>query len=142
MNLIKRYTPLGEPHGLVNVLANSVPFNDFADMTGENKEKARKQKLEDARIVKIRYINFRGTHERLTKHYCRYAGDPIQQWHLIPNQEYDVPFGLVAEVNGTRMPQRSGLVSIDGSDVNDDGSPLTKDQSGIQLHQLVPANFY
>lgn len=134
-------TSSGEQHGLINTLTNSVQFDDFKHMAPNIKAKVEKEKKEDARIVKVKYLNSRGRHERLTKPYCRYAGDPIQIWHLIPNQVYDLPMGFVKEVNDKKMPVRSGLVEVDGKKVKDDGSPLDQDQEGEQLHMLVPATF-
>ena len=88
-------------------------------------------------------MNARGRHERLTKPYCRYSGDPIQIWHFIPGKVYDVPLGLVNEVNDTnkRMKKRSGLVSIDGNSVNKDESPLAQDQEGEWLHRFAAVGF-
>ena len=142
MTQLLRATASGEQHGLINVLTNSVAFDDFKHMTGEMKEKCRKEKKEDAKLVKVRYRNSRGRHERLTKPYCRWAGEPIQIWHLIPGQEYEVPYGMVKEVNGVKVMQRSGLLSVDGQAVTKDESPLDKDQEGERLHELIPASFF
>lgn len=133
-------TAAGEQHGLINTLTNSVQFDDFKHMAPAIKAKCEKAKKEDARIVKARYINHRGKHERLSKPYCKWAGDPIQQWHLIPGYTYDLPLGLINEVNAVRMPIRSGLVSVDGQDLNN-GAPLDKDSEGEKIHELVPASF-
>ena len=135
-------TASGEQHGLINILTNSVPFDDFKHMSPEIKAKAEKQKKEDARIVKMKYINMRGRHERLSKSYCKWSGDPIQQWHLIPHHIYDLPVGFVEEVNNApKIPKRSGLMTVDGQDLKPDGSPIEKDQEGEQLHMLVPATY-
>lgn len=133
----------GELHGLINTLTNSVPFDDFKHMAPHLKTKIEKQKKEDAKVVKAEYMNSRGRHERLTKPYCRYAGDPIQVWHFIPGKVYEVPMGLVNEVNDVtkKIPKRSGLVSVDGNSVNKDESPLAKDEEGEWLHKLVPCSF-
>src|SRR5579864_4674783 len=93
------YTASGEQHGLLYQLSNSVPFDDFKHMKPEHRKEVIAQKKEDDKIVKAEYLNSRGKHERLTKPYCRYAGDPIQMWHFIPGKQYDVPLGLVKEVN-------------------------------------------
>lgn len=134
-------TATGEQHGLINTLTNSVPFDDFKNMTPEMKAKCQKEKKEDSRIVKARYINHRGGHERLSKPYCRWAGDPIQMYHLIPGRTYELPIGFINEVNAVRMPKRSGLVSVDGQDILKDGAPLDKDTAGEAIHELVPASF-
>jgi len=143
MTQLIRATANGEMHGLINTLTNSVDNNDFKHMTPKTKAELEKQKKEDARIVKAEYMNSRGRHERLTKPYCRYAGDPIQMWHLIPGQVYEVPLGMVNEVNdkSKHLKIRSDLVTKDGMDVKRDGSPLDKDEDGEWLHKLVPIGF-
>jgi hypothetical protein len=132
----------GEVHGLVGVLTNSVPFDDFKHMKPENKKETQNQKKEDDRLVQAEYMNSRGRHERLTMPYCKYAGDQIQLWHFIPGHVYEVPMGLVNQVNDKNkvMKQLSGLVSVDGNDVAD-GAPLSKDRDGTWLHKMIPVNF-
>ena len=130
-------TASGEKHGLINSVGNSVKAEDrFKNITEKNKEKAEKQRKEDCRMVKARYINHRGNHERLSKPYCRYAGDPIQTWHFIPEQEYEVPKGLVDEVNdpNKRLARRSEI--LDSS-----GKPTLKDGPGERIHEFVPISF-
>ena len=136
-------TANGEMHGLINTLTNCVPFDDFKNMKTEHKKDMRAQKAEDAKTVKAEYMNSRGRHERLTKPYCRYAGDPIEIWHFIPGKTYEVPLGLVKEVNDSskKLPRRSGLVSIDGEAVKKDESPLDKDEEGEWIHRFVAVGF-
>lgn len=136
-------TASGELHGLINVLTNSNAADDFKNFSPENKEKLKKEKKEDSRIVKAEYMNSRGRHERLTKPYCRYAGDPIEIWHFIPGRAYDVPIGLINEVNdgSKHMKRRSGLLSLDGNPVKKDESPLESDEEGDWLHKFVPIGF-
>jgi len=143
MSTITLSTASGELHGLINTLTNSVPFDDFKNMKPEHKKEMERKKKEDARIVKAEYMNSRGRHERLTKPYCKYAGDPIQIYHLIPGKTYELPFGLIEEVNdkSKHIPKRSGLVSIDGQSIRKDESPLEKDEEGEWLHRLVPVGF-
>jgi len=127
-------TETNEKHGLVNVLANSVPYDDFKNINVKIKEKCRKAKEHDHQLVKVRYINHRGQHERLSRPYMRWAGDPIQMWHFIPGYEYDVPRGLVEEVNDKRKrPMKmSGLLDAQGK-------PLMKDIPGDPIHEFVSA---
>lgn len=139
--MVTMYTATGEAHGLINTIGNSVAFDDFKHMDPKTKAKCEKEKKEDARMVKARYINSRGQHERLQKPYCRWAGDPIQMYNLIPGYVYELPYGLVREVNEKKNVQRSGLVSQDGKNVTHDESPLAKDQEVASLHQLVPVTF-
>jgi len=136
-------TASGELHGMINVLTNSVPFDEFKNMKPEHKKELERQKKEDSKIVKAEYMNSRGRHERLTKPYCKYAGDPIQIWHFIPGKVYEVPLGLVKEVNDStkHLKRRSGLVSIDGEPIRKDESPLDKDEDGEWLHKFVANGF-
>jgi hypothetical protein len=134
-------TQSGELHGMIDVKTNSVEDNGFKYFDPKHKAALEKQRKEHGRLVKIKYRNLRGKHERLTKPYCKYAGDPIQIWHFIPGYTYEVPMGLVEEVNAARLPVRSGLVSVDGVPLNKDESPLDRDMEGEQLHQMYPANF-
>lgn len=135
-------TAAGEQHGLINTLTNSVSFDDFKNMTPPHKAHCEKEKKDDSRIVKARYINHQGRHERLTKPYCRWAGQSIQIWHLIPGYEYDLPYGFIKEVNGVKPPPvRSGLQEIDGKAVTESGAPTEKDMPGYRVHELVPVAF-
>lgn len=142
MSQIALATASGELHGLINTLTNSVPFDDFKTMTPANKARMEKEKKEDARIVKAEYLNSRGRHERLTKPYCKYAGEPILIYNLIPGRVYDLPIGLIKEVNDTNkiLKKRSGLVPTD-KDLDSTGAPLEKDEEGEWLHRLVPIGF-
>jgi hypothetical protein len=141
MVAIMTATAAGEQHGLINTLTNSVAFDDFKAMKPEDRTKILKEKKEDARLVKVKYHNSRGRHERLTKAYCKYQGDPIQQWHFIPGKVYEVPFGLIKEVNEKETVRRSGFVqgdtTLDGS-----GAPLQEDQKEEPLHYFYPADFF
>ncbi len=136
-------TAAGEEHGLINTLTNSVPFDEFKSMKPEHRKAMEAERKEDNKLVKAEYLNSRGRHERLTKPYCKYAGDPIQIWHFIPGRVYDVPLGLVKEVNDKNkiMKKRSGLVSIDGDHVKKDNGPLEDDQEGDWLHKFSAVGF-
>lgn len=140
-SIVPMYTQSGEAHGLVETFTNAVEFNDFKNMEPKIKAIAEKEKKEDAKLVDVRYYNKRGDHERLTKHYCRWAGEPILKYNLIPGYTYSVPMGFVKEVNDIKTVKRSGLLSLDGSNVKQDGSPLDKDTFGDGLHLLYPAKF-
>lgn len=136
-------TASGEIHGLINTLTNSVIFDEFKNMKPEHKKELERQKKEDARIVKAEYMNSRGRHERLVKPYCKYAGDPIQMWNFIPGKIYEVPLGLVNEVNDKNkiMKKREGLVEIDGKPVQNSQAPLSHDEEGEFLHRFNPVGF-
>lgn len=140
---INMVTAAGEEHGLINSFPNMVAFDDFKNMKPEHKKEVEKQKKDDSRLVKAEYQNSRGPQERLTMHYCKYAGDPIQQWHFIPGREYEVPLGLVRQVNDKNkfLKKRAGLVSVDGNAIKKDESPLEKDEEGTWLHRFFAAGF-
>lgn len=123
----------GEKHGLINTLANSVPASDaFRNMSPAHKAEAEKQRKYESEIVKVRYINYRGSNERLSKPYMHWAGDPITMWHFIPDHEYDVPRGLVMEVNdpNKKLAKRSEVLDATGR-------PTVKDGAGERIHQFV-----
>jgi hypothetical protein len=143
MSTVAMATMSGELHGLINTLTNSVIYDEFRNFKPEHKKELEALKKEDSKIVKAEYLNSRGKHERLTKPYCKYAGDPIQIWHFIPGKVYEVPLGLVKEVNDKNkyIPKRSGLVSIDGHALRKDESPLESDQEGDWLHRFSPVGF-
>ena len=86
-------TASGELHGLINTLTNSVPFDEFKNMKPEHKKEMERLKKENSKLVEAEYMNSRGRHERLTKPYCEFAGDPIQIWHFIPGKVYMAPLG-------------------------------------------------
>lgn len=132
----KMVSPWGESHGLINFIASSVADNDFKHMKPEIKAKAVKAKKEDNEMVKARYINHRGQHERLSKPYYRWAGDVIQFWHFIPGFEYEVPRGLINEVNSVhaKLPKRSQVLDSQGIPTKVDGAPEV-------IHEFVPVTF-
>jgi hypothetical protein len=142
MSVIVQYTQSGEAHGLVDVFTNSCEDNDFKFMKPADKEKLIKQRKEDARLVEMEYINRKGGHERLDKHYVKYAGERIEKWHCIPGKRYTVPMGLVKEVNEMKLPpKRSGLVSLDGQELNKNGAPIEADQEADWEHRFVPTKY-
>lgn len=125
----------GEQHGMINQVGNSVRDDGFQHMKPDIKGKAEKKKKDMARIVKARYINHRGMHERLDKQYCAGGGEPIQQWHLIPGHIYELPLGFVEEVNNSPgMPRRSEVVDATGKPTKKDGVPE-------RIHELVAISF-
>ena len=133
-NLIQ-VLPNGEQHGLINRLANSVPFDDFKYMDGPTKLKAEKKRKDDAILIKAQYLNSRGKHERLTKPYCGGSGMPIEIWHFVPGKEYTVPKGLVEDVNKSRPIIRAGKCDENGD------NPTTQDEYDEPLHRFVAVGF-
>lgn len=127
-------TENGEEHGLIKELPNSCPDKGNPNMAPELKKDYELKRKHDAKIVKARYINHRGMHERLDKVYLRYAGDPIRQYHLIPGKVYDLPMGFIEDVNGNPgLPNRKDKIV--------DGQVTTKDSSPTRVHELVPISW-
>ncbi len=127
--------PNGETHGLINTLANSVPNKDFANFKEKDRESMKKAKAADAKMVKVRYINSRGGVEQLCKPYMRWQGDNIAMYRLIHNHIYEIPQGLVNEINGNPgLVKRSELLDVNGL-------PSIKDGSGEKIHSVYPAEF-
>jgi hypothetical protein len=128
-------TASGEQHGLINTVANSVPDNGFKRFSDKFRPEIEKQKKHDAEIVKARYMNSRRGRELLEKPYMKYEGQPITMWKFIHNHVYDVPRGLVDEVNA--MPELAKRSQI----VDESGNPTTEDGPGEKLHQFIPVGF-
>lgn len=134
----KKYkTAGGIEHGLVNILPNSAQDDGFKHMKPHIKAKCEKLKKEEARVVKARYINHKDTnHGFLAKTYCHWSGQELQMWKFLSGYEYEVPYGLVTEVNhpiykGVKL---SGLV-----DVNE--QPIPSDQPGERTHEFLSVGF-
>lgn len=130
---LKRVTARGEEHGLINTLGNSVQGDGMKRFAPEHKEEMKKLKEEEGRIVKARYINHRGSHERLTKPYCRWAGEPIQLWHFIPGQEYEIPYGLVKDVNDGQLEKPKDPELIQES--------VGLIEGKHKIHEFIPIGF-
>ena len=128
-------TANGEIHGLINVVSNSVHDDGFKHMKPETKKKAEALKKDEQRIVSARYLNSRGSHERLERPYMRWAGERIEMWKLIPGEVYNLPYGFVKEINESKgLAKRSEIL-------DSNGIPTKKDGQNEKIHQLVPVSF-
>ena len=141
--LVKMYTASGEEHGLVDRLANSVQSDEFKHFKADAKKEMLARRAEDSKIVKAQYLNSRSRQERLETAYCKYPGDPIELWKFIPGYNYDVPMGLVKQINDkNKIPKkRADLLSEDSKPVSEGGRPLASDCDGDWLHKMVPSGF-
>lgn len=125
-------TPSGEEHGLIKVVANSVPNSEGKRFNEKDRVSMQKLRDEESRMVKVQYINTKGTQERLERPYMRWDGDPVLTYRFIPEEVYEIPKGLMDEVNSKRLPKRSGLID-----------PRTKqelltDKLEMSEHRFVP----
>lgn len=123
-------------HGLIRRIANSVSFDDFKNVAEKDKDMMRKKFARNAKPVKARYINYRGPNEICEKPYMNYAGDPIDTWRFIHDQVYEVPQGLIDEINDPSkcLPRRSEVL-------DKNGVPTIADGPRERIHHFMPADF-
>lgn len=126
----------GLQHGCINTVGNSVPDNGFKHFAEKDRPSMEKKKKDDEKIVKAQYLHKEGGNERLERPYMMYAGQPITMWRFFHGETYDVPKGLVDDVNSPhkREKKRSGLL-------DSKGVPTESDSSGEMLHRFVPVGF-
>lgn len=124
-------TALGEEHGLIRKLANSVKESKG---TPERKSEIEKQRKDDARIVRARYNNRKNQISgKFEKAYVRHPGDPIQVWKFLTGYEYDIPMGLINEVNSSGRPIR---------DKDEKPNEGAKDPRGLDIeHEFIPTKW-
>ncbi|HAM53721.1 MAG TPA: hypothetical protein DCP92_24640 [Nitrospiraceae bacterium] len=124
-------TASGFEHGLINTIANSVPFDpEFKKFDEKTREELKKKRKEDEKLVKARYLNSRGANERLERPYCQASGGPITQWVFLHDHVYTIPKGLFDDVNAQApLAQRSDLCDVNGK-------PIPKEGSGEKIHRF------
>lgn len=134
---LTQVTQTGEEHGLINTLGNSVKDDGMNRFAEKDRAKMQKMKTEDARIVKARYLHKDGKNEKLERPYCNWGGDPITMWRFLHDNVYEVPKGLVDDVNSPnkRQKKRAGFL------VNGKGEPLETDQLEDPIHRFIPVEF-
>jgi len=59
----------------------------------------------------------------------------LQVWKFIPNQVYEVPKGLIDEVNAHKTMIRGEQIDKDGNVIQ------ARDEEESPLHQFVPVGF-
>jgi hypothetical protein len=138
-SLILRTTASGVVHGLVNRVANSIQTDGFEHMKPDMKAKCIKEKAENAKIVKARYVN-KDPGSILEMPYTLGGGEPIDSWVFLDQEVYDVPKGLVKQVNGTQWVQRN---KDDSTEEVGKGTSSFKDSGEkiigrIRQHQFFP----
>ena len=123
-------TDKGEEHGLINQLPNSVKTENLDHLSAEHKAEAQKKIKDACKLVRARYINRRNPNFRLTKPYCAGGGKPIQIWKLISDCVYDLPKGLVEEINSEKGVINRGERIEEGR--------LIMQNTTLREHELVP----
>lgn len=120
-----RKTLNGVEHGLLNTLINQVSKKSrFKNMEPKQKSDAEAKILRDSKIERVRYINYANQDNGcLVKDYYVAAGEPIYLFKFLHDHIYDVPLGLIEEVNDPtrKVPQREGLIGKDNVPLNSDG---------------------
>lgn len=128
-------TASGEEHGLIKVVANSVPNSEGKRFKENHRTSMQKMRDDESRMIKAQYINTKGADQRLTLPYMRWDGDPILTYNFIPEHEYEVPKGLVDMINSKRNPKRSDLIDPKTK------QPLLTDKMEQSEHRFVPVGF-
>jgi len=127
-------TASGEEHGLIKVVANSVPNSEGKRFKEKDRVAMQKVRDDQSRMIKVQYINTKGPEQRLTIPYMLWDGDPILTYNFIPEHEYEIPKGLADLVNSKKHQKRSDL--LDKS-----GKPLMMDKLESSEHRFVPVTF-
>jgi len=132
---MKKYvTENGREHGLINSLQNSSEDNDFKHFSPEHKAKMVALKKEEGKIKKVTYLHKDGVGNFLAKPYCHFAGEPLQQYLFLHGYEYEVPLGLINEVNAIKPIVRSDVLDANGM-------PTINDKKSDPLHRFVSMSF-
>ena len=133
MKFIPLVTATGVLHGMIGELANDCKESDMDKLNPKIKADCKKEREEDAKVIKGRYINHKDKTFPLNKAYCKWPGEPIQKWHLISGHVYDLPMGFVKEVNA------SGLIERSKEDT--DRSNMQQVTGVFREHEIFPVNF-
>jgi hypothetical protein len=133
---VRIHAKTGLQHGLINTVGNSVPDSGGKRFAEKDRAAMEKKKKEDEKIVTARYLNKAGGVERLERPYCMWDGQPITMWRFFHGEIYDVPKGLIDDVNSPhkRPKKRSGLL-------DNKGNPLLVDTNDDPEHSFVPVGF-
>lgn len=140
-SLIIRTTKSGVEHGLIGRVANSVQSDGFEHMKPELKTRLKKEKEENAKIVKARYRN-KDPGQILEMPFCLGGGEPIDYYRFLDGEVYDVPRGLIKTVNGTQWVQRrkddgTEEVGLNTGSFKDSGDKIA---SRTRQHEFLPAS--
>lgn len=127
-------TPKGMEHGLVKVVSNSVPDNEFKRFKEKDRPAMQKLKADQCKMKKAVYINTKGKKDPFERPYCNWDGDPILSYKFLPEHEYEVPQGLIDEVNALKTHKRSGLLGPNEM-------PLLNDEVEPSEHRFIPVGF-
>ena len=126
--------PSGEEHGLLKVVGNSVPDSEGKRFKEKDRAPMASLRKEQSKMVKCQYINKKGNSERLEMTYCLWDGDPLLTYKFVPDQEYEIPKGLVEMVNNKKTMKRSGLLDAKGKALMTDVAEGTE-------HRFIPLGF-
>lgn len=113
-------TSSGEEHGLMKVVSNSVVDSEGKRFKEKDRESMKKQRMEESKMVRVTYINTKGSKIPFELPYCMWDGDPILSYKFLADHEYDIPKGLMDLVNKKRVTKRSGLIDKSGKELMQD----------------------
>src|SRR5260221_3604630 len=126
--------PSGEEHGLMKVVGNSVPDSEGKRFKEKDRVAMSSLRKDQSKMVKCEYINKKGDTERLELTYCLWDGDPLLSYKFVPNQEYEIPKGLVDMGNNKKTMKRSGPL-------DKNSKPLLVDTQEGTEHRFVAVGF-
>lgn len=102
---VTRVTANGIEHGVIKSFPNDDRTDGFQHMKPEVKEQCMKKQKNDSTMVKARYKNDEAG-GYLEMPFTLGAGHRIDYYRFIDEYVYDVPRGLVNQVNGTDFVRR------------------------------------
>lgn len=126
--------PSGEQHGLLKVVGNSVPDSEGKRFKEKDRPQMAALRKDQSKMVKCQYINKKGDAERLDMTFCLWDGDPLLTYKFVPDQEYEIPKGLVDQVNNKKVMKRSGLL-------DKNNKPLMVDSQEGTEHRFIALGF-
>lgn len=122
----------GVKHGLITMYV-SESSEEFKNMKPALKAEMEKKKKDDNRIIKAKFVHYKDKNGRLEMPYCKYSGDPVLMYKFLNGYTYNVPKGLVDQVNEAFIVKRSEILDRDGLP--------TKTDEVEKLYEFVPASF-
>jgi hypothetical protein len=144
MRFLQQVAADGTLHGLMDELANDSQESDMNKLNERIKNECQMRKEDDATVLRARYLNKHGRGEWMDKAYCRWPGDRIQIWRLLHGHEYDLPKGLINEVNNGAVDQGGGLIERTREEFarnERESGAVTNERKRDKIHELVPVSF-
>lgn len=129
----KQTTALGQEHGLLETIANSVLDTGYKNLSEKNRKEMIERRKKDLELTEVRYQNLKNQDNgKWEGWYAEYPGEPMYNFRMLHDNKYLIPRGLARKINAMKVPQQSGIVSVDGSHYQ-------SQNKFDQTHQVVSA---